>query len=251
MSKLEYSAPALDKGLTILEFMSDKSRAFSIAELAKALDRSKTEIYRILITLEKRGYIQRDERDGRYSLTSQLFDIGIRYPPRRNLVDIALPKMRQFSTRTNQSCHISIFSQDSMVVLANVESEAAIGFSVKVGFRAPMAYSTSGRLLYAFQGRHQQAIWLNMMRQVRTDRAAVRAFLRDTGLARRQGYLSGPSGLTEGITDVSVPIFRGQSEIAVATLAVPFISHKLFAVGFSEALALATDCASAISSEVR
>lgn len=251
MPKPEYSAPALDKGLTILEFMADKSKPYSIAELAKALDRSKTEIYRILITLEKRGYIRRDDRDGRYEMTSQLFDIGIRFPPRRHLVDIALPKMRALSTRTNQSCHITVFSQDAMVVLANAESEAAIGFSVKVGFRAPMPYSTSGRVLYAFQSRHQQAIWLNMMRQGRPDRSAIHTFLTESAQARRQGYLTAPSGLTEGITDIAIPIFRGHTDTAVATLAMPFLSHRLFSVDFEEALAMAQDCASSISQEVR
>ncbi|HVZ30191.1 MAG TPA: IclR family transcriptional regulator [Asticcacaulis sp.] len=250
MSKTAYHAPALDKGLTILEFMAGKTEPFTIAEIAKALGKSKTEIYRVLITLETRGYIRRDERDGRYEMTGFLFDLGMRHPPRRNLIEIAMPHMHALSRRTNQSCHISLFSQDAVVAVARAESEAAIGFSVKLGFRVPMPYSTSGRLLYAFQSRHQQAVWLNMMRQDRAERLAVRAFLAEVEIAARQGYLMEQSFMTAGITDICVPIFNRNSGHAVACLAIPFLSHRFFQVGIGDILPLMQEAAARISADI-
>lgn len=248
----DYNAPALDRGLSILEFMADKSRSYSIADLSRALGKSKTEIYRLLITLEKRGYLERDARDGHYAVTGRLFDIGMRFPPRRQLIDIALPWMRQLARRTSQSCHISLFSEGAVMVLVTAESDAPVSFAVKPGFRAPLVYSTSGRILYAFQSRHEQALLLNGMRNRRDiDREDIRAFLRDARTARAQGHLVEPSALTHGITDISVPIFRAHTDQAVATLVVPFISHRLFAVSAREMLEHTLDCAASISREVR
>ncbi len=250
MSKPDYSAPALEKGLTILEFMAGKTEPFTIADLAKALGRSKTEIYRVLITLENRGYIRRDERDGRYEMTGFLFDLGMRHPPRKQLLEVAMPHMQGLSRRTNQSCHISLFSVDAVVAAARTLGEAPISFAVQLGFRVPLPYSTSGRLLYAFQRRHQQAVWLNMMRRERSERSAVRTFLDGVELAKRQRYLITPSPMTMGITDISVPIFQRNTEIAEACLVIPYLSHRAFAVRIEDALPMMQETAARISQEI-
>ena len=50
-----YRAPALDKGLDILELLSSTDESFSQAEIAKALSRTPNEIYRMLDRLVRRG----------------------------------------------------------------------------------------------------------------------------------------------------------------------------------------------------
>ncbi len=250
MSKPDYSVPALEKGLSILEFMAGRTESLTIAGLAKALGRSKTEIYRTLITLENRGYIRRDGVDGRYEMTGLLFDLGMRHPPRRQLVDTAQPHMHALSRRTNQSCHLSVFSGDAIVVVARAQAEAAIGLMVQPGFRVPLVHSSSGRVLYAFQARHEQAVWLNLMRQLRHERAAAYEFLADARRARAQGFLIRQSSMTAGITDIGVPIIQRRTGLAVAALATPFISHRLFPTRVEDALPLMQAAATAISEDL-
>ncbi len=250
MSKPDYSVPALEKGLSILEFMAGQTESFSIADLAKALDRSKTEIYRTLITLENRGYIQRAAADGRYEMTGLLFDLGMRHPPRRQLIDVALPHMYALSRAIGQSCHLSVFSGDAVVVVARTQAEAAVGLNVQPGFRAPLPYSTSGRLLYAYQTRHQQAIWLNMLRKDRAERPLVRAFLDDVRTALRQGYLVQASSMTTGITNIAVPVLQARTGLAVASLAVPFVVQRLAPARIEDALPRVQAAAKAIGEEM-
>ncbi len=80
-----YRAPALDKGLDILEVLSATDAGLTQAEIAKALDRSPNEICRMLDRLVRRGYIARTTTD-RYELTLKLFALAHRHAPMRRLV---------------------------------------------------------------------------------------------------------------------------------------------------------------------
>ena len=58
----KYRAPALDKGLDILELLAATEEGLSQAEIAKALDRSPNEIYRMLDRLVRRSVLSESDR---------------------------------------------------------------------------------------------------------------------------------------------------------------------------------------------
>ena len=58
-----YRAPALDKGLDILELLAGVEQGLTQAEIAKRLDRSPNEFYRMLDRLVRRGYVTKLEGD--------------------------------------------------------------------------------------------------------------------------------------------------------------------------------------------
>ena len=76
----KYRAPALSKGLDILEHLASEAEGKSQAEIAKTLGRTTSEIFRMLMVLRKRGYVHLNEEDDRYSLTTKLFEIAHRHP---------------------------------------------------------------------------------------------------------------------------------------------------------------------------
>ena len=56
-----YQAPALAKGLEVLEFLSGQTEPYAVSELARALGRSRNEIYRMVVVLERSGYLWRSD----------------------------------------------------------------------------------------------------------------------------------------------------------------------------------------------
>jgi DNA-binding IclR family transcriptional regulator len=70
-----YRAPALDKGLDILELLSRTDLGLSQAEIARDLGRSVSEIFRMLVVLTERGYVAQDPVNDRYVLTTLLFEM--------------------------------------------------------------------------------------------------------------------------------------------------------------------------------
>ena len=116
-SEEAYQAPALAKGLDVLEFLSGQTEPYAVAELARALGRSRNEIYRMVIVLERSGYLWRTQAD-RFLVTRKLFDLGMRAPPQQNLLIKALPHMERLSQETFQSCHLTVASGSDIVVVA-------------------------------------------------------------------------------------------------------------------------------------
>ena len=74
----KYTAPALEKGLDILEHLSQSESGLTQAEIARVLGRSVSEIFRMLVVLQERGYITFDAGSDRYVLTTLLFEIAHR-----------------------------------------------------------------------------------------------------------------------------------------------------------------------------
>jgi hypothetical protein len=92
-----YRAPALDKGLDILELLAGQPSGMTRAEIVKAMGRGPSEIYRMIERLVARRYLSRSPEGDRYLLTMKLFLLGSAHPPVRRLVAQAQPAMDAFA----------------------------------------------------------------------------------------------------------------------------------------------------------
>src|SRR5689334_14398674 len=100
-----YRAPALEKGIAILELLAESGQPMTTAEVAATLKRSRAEIYRMFVVLESLEYILRTD-DGGFDLSARMFDIASRHAPRRSVVTASRPFMEELSELTRQSCHL-------------------------------------------------------------------------------------------------------------------------------------------------
>ncbi|MET3827338.1 DNA-binding IclR family transcriptional regulator [Sphingomonas sp. PvP055] len=218
-----YKAPALEKGLDILELLADARDPMPFSAIADRLDRSRGELHRMVQVLQFRGYIEQDPGSEGFRLTDRLFSLGMRQPRTRNLVELALPVMRQLVQDSGESCHLALHSRGEMVVVARVESGDHLGFSVRVGYRRALPSTASGAVLYAFQSEAVRDRWETLFEPSLSPDAlaAFRALAKDV---REAGLEQRPSPLIAGVTDISVPILRGNA--AAAALTVPYLERR-------------------------
>lgn len=217
---VRYEAPALEKGLDILELLAGTTSAMNLSRISEAVGRSRSEMYRVLQVLERRHYLERQPDDDRYTLTNRLFLLGMERPAVKGLLEIALPMMHKLSEDIQQSCHLVVPSDQFMVVIARVESPYELGLVVRIGHRRPLLEATSGLVLVAFQPESVRAHWLQ--KYGTTARRPGRANLLETlTTIREQGYAAIPSTAVPGVTDTSAPVLLDSA--AVAALAVPYM----------------------------
>lgn len=219
-----YRAPALEKGLDILELLAAADGPMTSTGIVRELDRSHGKLFRMIRILEFRGYIERHAPSDGYWLSDRLFSLGMRMPRARNLIDVALPVMRQLALDVGQSCHLALHNRGEIVVVACVESSELMGYSVRVGHRTPLLQATSGAMLYAFQPEDVRLRWEKLLDAAVT--AAELTAFRDCADAvrARRVELTHNTGAA-GITDVSVPVMRGGA--AAAALTVPYMEKLL------------------------
>jgi len=215
-----YRAPALEKGLDILQLLNRESKPLTLTAICERLDRSQGEMFRMVQVLQTRGFIDQDPKSDGYHLTDLLFSMAMRQPVTQSLVEVALPLMRTLASDISQSCHLALHSRGEIVVIARMESADQVGFSVRVGYRRSITKSVSGLMLFAFQPEDVRTRWLEML-DPKPSAAELKTFFAAATSARKNGFARAPSSAVKGVTDLSAPIIRGDR--AAAALTVPYI----------------------------
>nr|WP_319385598.1 IclR family transcriptional regulator [uncultured Roseibium sp.] len=217
----KYSAPALEKGLDILELLGSKSNTLSKSQIAKELGRSTSEVFRMLGCLEERGYIsERAPGDG-YGLTMRLHDLVNKWPPHARLVSAALPEMRLLAEQTLQSCHLGVLNSGKLYVAAQAESPLPISLTFRIGSEFPLLRTASGRVLLAFQSKKVAEFLIGSVAPELSS-GEKSELMNHLETIRANGIEVSDSDRVEGLTDFSCPVLDAQGN-ASAAITVPFL----------------------------
>lgn len=214
----KYRAPALSKGLDILELLSCEAEGLTQAEIAKTLGRTSSEIFRMLMVLRERGYVELS--NDRYHLTTKMFVMAHRHPPVNRLASFAGDPMQRLADRLNQSMHLGILHRGQVLVIAQVDCPDNNLTSVRLGAHVPLYDTASGRVLAAWLDEDALAKLLDEAGAEPSDKRS--AFIADLPQVRAQGYCVTPSHTLEGVLNISGPIFDFTGQ-PVATVTIPFI----------------------------
>lgn len=211
LTKLQkYSAPALEKGLDILELLSLTATEMSLSQIATGVGRSKNEIFRMMIVLEERQFIGRTAADY-YYLTDRLSVLGSTRSKHNRLAEVAMPVLSGLTEKTSFSCHLSVLQGDVVLVVAQAEAAKGYSISVQVGHRSPVAESSAGVCMMAAS------------RQVFAQTAPENSHLMRPDIALTEM----PNPALPGITELSAPIMDVPGDHAVAAITIPFMTEMM------------------------
>lgn len=249
----EYAVPALDKALDIVEVLADRDAGLTQLEIAQAVERSPSQIFRVLTTLERRGYLHRNKQSGLYSLSLRLFDLVNRQEPVHTLSAAAIGPMRRLADAVGQSCNLSVLDVDRVRVVAQAESPADFGFRVRVGAEFSLEHTATGAVLRAFGAASSVA-----------EGGASGASGASGGSGgsggsgehdgegdriRDQGYLERADPVQPSITDLVFPVLTPDLR-AIAALTVPYVATSFSGVSSTSVIAVAADTAAEIAANL-
>ena len=144
----DYAVPALDKAFDVLELVASSPHPLAQNEIAEGTGRTVGQLFRVLVALEARGWLVRDEESGRYTLSMAAFDLAHRQPALRGLLVAATPAMRALADGVRQSCNLSVLDMAAVRVVGQAESPSDFGYRVRVGALFPLE-SATGAILVA------------------------------------------------------------------------------------------------------
>jgi DNA-binding IclR family transcriptional regulator len=232
--KKNYSAPALEKGLDIIELLSKSSIGFSQAEIAKELNRSVNEIYRMLNILALRNYIELDEDTERYKLTFKLLQLSSQHQPVKNLMQKSLPMMREVAQLCNHSVHLSIYYAGKLLVIGQVDSPSSFNYSVTTGSNFDLLETSSGRVILAFQTveerqRRLERRKLFMKLQKKKNNSSNNTLEKKFSSKIIHEIIKNKCEVVKslqvnGVTNISVPVFDHTNQ-AIAAVTIPFLQR--------------------------
>lgn len=219
-----YSAPALEKGLDILESLAERESAMSLRELGAMLGRNKNEIFRMIHVLIARGYVQRDSVTDEIGLTNKLFALGLRTPRSRTLLEIAMPEMRKLAEEIDQAPHLVVVYKGRTVIVGTIPTNSDVTFNLHLGYGRLASEAATGRMIMSYQTAETRTAMLADY-ETRSGQPIDRAAFETMAEAIvERGYILGKSTDFVGITDVCGPVF-GRDGHAVASIIIPHVDR--------------------------
>lgn len=219
-----YSAPALEKGLDILECLASSEEPLTTRALAESLGRSKNEIFRMVHVLLRRGYVTRMPGSEGLRLSAKLFGLGMRTPASRALVPAAIPEMEAFSEKTGLSANLVVLHSGETVVAAATAGKSTAGITLGLGYGKKALEARSGLAILAFQsGATGERLMREAINAVGEEAPADLA--ERLAAIRRDVPLVVASRDILGVNDVICPILDARGT-ALASLLVPCLTLR-------------------------
>ena len=206
---------SLARGLDVLGSFSRDHPRQTLAEVARSTGLTRATARRLLLTLDRLGYVRSDGRH--FRITPKVLDIGYAYLSSLDLWELAQAEMEALVERTSESCSAAVLDGAEIVYVARVPTKRIMAISLGLGSRLP-AYATSmGRVLLAALPAPELDSTLAASRpepltpRTITDTEALRAELTR---ARSQGWALVDQELELGLRSIAAPLLDRNGVVA-------------------------------------
>ena len=212
-----YNIRSVERALRLLSTLSD-GKPRSLVELSGAIGLSSSTTYRILATLLRSDYVERDTRSGGYRLGLACLELGQAYQVGSDIRQVALPELEKLRDDTMETVHLALLDKMEVVYLEKLNGLHAVQvMSSRVGGRLPAYCTGLGKVLLAY-----------------SDPATVRAHFEATGLRQyTQTTINCPAQLMEHLEEVrrqGYAIDEGEHEAEVRCVAAPVFDFSCKAI---------------------
>ena len=210
---------SIERGFAVLLAFDAERPNPTLAELATATGLSRPAVRRILLTLQRLGYVQGEGT--RWRLTPRVLSIGQHYSASHAMTEVAQPHLLDLAERTQESASLAALDGHEVVYVGRVPVRRIMSINVSLGTRVPAHATSMGRVLLAFAPPQEldrvigeSGLPAYTSRTI-TDETAFRQELRTV---RQQGWCIVNGELEEGLLSAAAPV-RDQSGAVVAALA--------------------------------
>jgi DNA-binding IclR family transcriptional regulator len=210
LSVSDSPAPALSRGLALLEALDAAPGGLTLTELSDAIDSPKNSTLRLIQVLVDGGWAVRDPATLRVRLTAKVLRLGQPRVGDVSLSECALPVMRRLRDESGETVQLGILVGDETLIIEKAESRLPVRIGVEVGLRLALHDNAPGKVLVAFLPEAERERLLASMAFPATTPHTITdpdEFRRQCERARAEGYALDLDENYEGIRCVAAPIW--------------------------------------------
>lgn len=219
----QYKSKSIGRALDVLECFSDDQDVLSLRELSRLLKAPEPSLFRILVTLERRGYLDQ-ANDGTYKLSRKVL-FGKLYERSERVKELARPHLRELASEFNETASLAYLFDTRIQVLDSVDTLHQVRLINKPGRVLPPHCSSLGKAIAAFQAPELTDQILEVFgllprtRHTITDRRELLAQYEEI---RARGYAVDREEASEGGVCIGAPIrVRGHRVVASISVSSP------------------------------
>lgn len=166
-AKKEYHVPALEKAVSILEYLSKQENPRTLNDICKSLNLPRTTTFSILCNLTELGYVRKSE-DGQFFLGFGLYNLGMEAVRQMNVHEIFTPDLTLLRDKFQQTVYGSTYMNGNTVLLEKLNGSGEIIFKSYIGERKPMHLSSGGKAILAWIPRREFELYAEKPLERRT-----------------------------------------------------------------------------------
>jgi IclR family KDG regulon transcriptional repressor len=153
--KSEYLIQSVSHALDLLEQFHDEVDELGVTELSKRLKLHKNNVFRLLATLESRGYIDQNKATENYRLGLKTLELGQTFVKQMGLLRQSRPVLEWLVRQCNETSYIAILKDFDIIYLDAVETDLTVRVVTRVGSRLPAYCSAAGKAQLAYLGEEE------------------------------------------------------------------------------------------------
>lgn len=221
--KANYMIQSVSHAIDVLEELCRASGEIGVTELSKRLKLHKNNVFRLLATLELRGYAEQNHETEDYRLGVKALQLGQAYLTQSNLVARANPILRSLADSIGETVSLAVLQNGHVQFPLSLESKRPVKVAPRVAISIPAKMNVAGRLLTAHlpdavlneilsSNTPQDAAIKNQLNEMRNsgqlvDRGAIEADV--VSIAR---VVRGHNNAIVAAVEVLVPQYRAKTE---------------------------------------
>ncbi len=208
--KSDYIIQSVDHALDVLEAFHGDEDELGITELSRRRKLHKNHIFRILATLENRGYIEQSRMTNNYRLGLGILEMGQTYIRHTGLLRVARPVMEELNRKVDENVYIGILKERYCFYLDVVESSQTVRVLSRVGCRVPSHCSAIGKsqLAYEMPENIAEIIGRKELKKFTPNTISDKDRLMEhLALVKELGYAIDDEEWDEGVRCIGAPIF--------------------------------------------
>jgi IclR family KDG regulon transcriptional repressor len=243
---------SLRKALDLIEIIGETGN-IGIRELSARTGFPPATVHRIIATLVERGYLQQNQNNRNYSLSTRFLEFADSIQQRFDLIPIARPHLEQLSMNSGENVNLCVLDGPVVVYIDHVHSQKhVLRTFTRLGARVPLYATGVGKVYLSKMGADELDTYLDSVKLERytgktiTDRNTM---LKELRMIKKQGYAVDDQEKESGVRCVAAPIFDYNGSMAAA-ISISGAAQWITRERIKPLARMVMDCAERISTEL-
>jgi IclR family KDG regulon transcriptional repressor len=226
--KSNYVIQSVSHALDVLEQFRGDADEIGVTELSKKLKLHKNNVFRLLATLEARGYIEQNKATENYRLGLHCLQLGQNYVQRMGLLLQAKTILDELVKNSKESSFVAVRRGTSIIPLDFAETQNAVRVVSLLGVALPLHCTAAGKIYLAFDSEKgwNQNLTESLVRY--TDKTIIdrRLLVDQLKEINGNGYAFEQEEFMEDVVSIAVPV-RDYTRALVGSLVITGPAHRL------------------------